>query len=265
MGNYITYGHSLSSAPPDFATILGANYYEDWNFNEPSTITLMGSEITQINSLGLNGFNLSSPSGNRPLLVNDATLGVDVAEFDGVSEFLRGPLASDSAYKFLHNGSGGCVIVVTKSTLSGATQVLLGSCFGAAEIGYRNTLAVSNFMNGGCFNGSGSTQTSTQTTNTMTLNSWDSVVTSIDNNNATTLDRMELVLSGTSSKTNTNTLTPSTANSTSLLYLCRNPSTANAYYKGQVARVIIADTIPTPTQLAQIQTRLEYDYGTFPI
>lgn len=267
--------YEFDPAPDDFSDIFGANYYEDWNFEDASSLVLSGSLITSITSSGLNGGIMEASGVDRPTLVSSVALGVDVAEFDGVSERL-GVNGSTADYNFLHDGSGGCVIIVAyvDDANPDKAQVFLDNHgLTSANTGFsiyhddrssssRNNRLVNTVAKSSA--GNLSVQ-NLSLDNAFSTEEYNSLITVIDADNATAADRSILnVNNGTDIKLNTKTNTPSTGNASRDLNLARSGLGA-FYFKGKVARVIIADTIPTAGQLADVQTRLDYDYGTFPI
>jgi len=265
MGKRNTYWGSTFNGILTPSEIFGANYYEDWDFDNASSLNLTGSLINSITSTGLNGGLFTESGANRPSLITDAIIGKDVAEFDGVGEFMR-VLGSEGDYNFLHDGSGGCVIIVQKMlsapTLLGFTLI---NGFGAGSTGFRNQITnpltsnsvVSNGVSNSIINAS---------SNAVTLNTYASNVLTFDADNATAADRAEVILNGTSTKANTQTAAPSVANADKPLTMgVRADSLAGFFLHGTIARVIVADIDPSALQLSQLQTYLDSHYGTFPI
>jgi len=247
-----------------WADIFGANLFDWWDFNDATSMTLTGALIDNITSQ-VSSRPFAAGAGLRPTLITDATIGRDVADFDGVLTrmTLTSP-ATTSTYNFLHDGSGGCIIMISRNTLSGATQIPLSNAFGASERGFRMQFGTSDQVFSVVSNGSANVVVGASS-NTFTVNKWNSVVQSIDADNATANDRVEQVLNGTSTKGNTFTGTPSTRNALRNLELGKAASATGAYFKGQISEIIIVNTIPTAGQLARLQTKIEADYGTFPI
>jgi len=250
---------------PDFSTIFGANYYDDWNFNDSGSLVLSGSLIDSVTSSGLNGAVFSSSGALRPSLVTDAIIGKDVAQFDGVSEFMTIP-SSTGMYNFLHNGSGGCIIAIHRplSTPASAALIVNNGGWGVASVGFRhqtNSLLSNNII----VRNSTSIIMLDASTELNILSEYNSNVNIFDVGQAVAADKSTVITNAVTDNNNTSTGTPSVANSTDLMHLGRSSLSPNFYYNMNLARLIIADTIPTPTQLAQIQARLIYDYGTFPI
>jgi len=245
---------------PDYDVIFGANYFDHWDFNNAGSLTLTGTLIDEARSLTGSGRDFFSSGTQRPSIITDATIGRNVAEFDGVSEnmFVFG---SGTSYDFLHNGDGGCVIVVYKSNTTPAIQSqLVTNSFG--DIGFR----IQHVGNINSVVRNASTNIIVNATTESTPNGdYASSVTVLDAGNATLVDRAEQVTNGVSAKNNTTSGTPTLLQASNDLRIARRANAGSFYLDGTISEVIIADTIPTPTQLAQVQARLEFDYGTFPI
>ena len=251
---------------PDLATILGANYYEDWDSRLGVNDT--AGAVSGWLSQGLNGGLLSASGVARPLLTTSAKLGgVDVIEFDGLSEYMA-VAGSTADYNFLHDGSGGTVIMVYEQISTPAIiSVSLANTWNS--IGFRMGVTSSDLE-------------FSIARNLSSLISFNLVSSAISNNefnlkydlydvgNATLADRLETISNGTSFKNNSTSGTPSSSDAAFDLTIGNEPlgggATGNVKFKGQFARIVIADSILTPTQITQVQTRLIYDYGgSFPI
>lgn len=260
MGSYITYGHSLSSTPPNFATILGANYYEDWNseIGVADTSGLVNSWTSQ----GLNGGVFAIAGADRPSIVADATLGKDVLEFDGVNEYLH-ITGSTADYNFLHGGKGCVIMVFQFNAAITSTEMMFSNAFSSADDGIIISGVNSNTVRSSIANSSGFILNDVNI-GTDAIN-YNSKVIVFDSQNTTVLDKIYDVINGTTEKNNTSNLVGTLGDSTRILTLGKRAASTSLYYGGTVARIIVADAIPTPTQLTQIQSRLNYEYGTFPI
>lgn len=269
--------YEIAPIPDDFATIFGANYYDDWNFNDAGSLSLTGSLINRITSSGLNGGVFSSTASYRPKLTTDAIIGKDVADFDGVGEYMI-VAGSTGSYNFLHNSSGGCVIIVGKVqdvNPNAGYAILANTNGGSPDIGAfiffedrdfipipKNNSLRSNVVRGV----SGMLTSANLTADSAYLpQQYNSLVNVFDGGNATAAERNSIIINnGSEIKNNVDTNAASASNASGVLNLGASRS-LSFFFKGQISRVIIADTIPTPTQLTKIQTRLNYDYGTFPI
>jgi len=73
------------------------------------------------------------------------------------------------------------------------------------------------------------------------------------------------VYDGTTNKNNVTANAVPSGNATYDMELGKLVNNTAQYFKGDIARIIIATAIPTATQLTQIQQRVQYEYGTFPI
>jgi len=242
--------------------VFGANYFDHWRFWDGGSLTLTGSLIDQADSLTGSGRDLFATGIIRPTLTADATLGKNVADFDGVSEYMR-VFGSTGEYNFLHDGSGGCVIVIYTSYTTPAIQSqLVANSFG--NIGFRIQHSPAGTINSVVRNASANI-VSNLATEITTNGEYNSSVTTFDVGNATLADRLEQVTNSVSEKNNSTSGTPTAANAANNLTIGRRSNASSFYLDGSIAEVIILDTIPTPSQLADIQTILSQDYGSFPI
>lgn len=263
MGRRFTYYQmAIGSIPIDYDAIFGDNYYDHWRAWDAGSLTLTGALVDQADSLTGSGRNLVSSGGARPTLVNVSKISRKAFDFDGISEYME-VLSSTADYNFLHDTSGGCVIIVYSNLVTPAIQgTLLANGFG--DIGFRIIQSNSNVVNTVVRNAVANIAVNV-TTETTTNGEYNSFVNVHDINNATLLDRIESVTNGVSGKFNTSSGTPTLADAANNLTVGKRATSADFYFNGTIAEIIIADTIPTPTQLAQVQARLEFDYSTFPI
>lgn len=266
--------YEVDPIPDDFDVIFGANYYEDWDAT--LGISHTSGLVNTWTSQGLNGGVFGNFGADRPSLVSSIELGKNVIEFDGVSENMNVPF-STGMYNFLHNGSGGCVIIVgyVDDADPNNSQVILDSHnITTNETGfsirYDDRLSVPRedviLTSVAKSVNSQPPISNVSTDNAFITQQYNSFVNVIDADNATAADRSAMVVNGGSEiKNNTNTFSPVLTNASRNLTLGRRATNLDFYFKGKIARILIVDTIPTPTQLAQVQARLTYDYGTFPI
>ena len=267
MGGFWTYGNSISGAPIDYPAIFGANYYDHWRPWNAASLTITSPPLVDaIASLTGSGRSFStSVATSRPTLLLDGAIGKNVLDFDGVNEFLR-VLSSSTDYNFLHDGSGGCVVVVAKPDTS-ATGIVLRNFSGSTDVGF-SEVVISNSYNTAVARGvSGAFTLVNNSGSGAASGSYFSKVSVYDADNGTAADRSEVYLSGgVAIKNNVLTNAPSVTNATSNLTMGVLPPLNISFpFDGKIAEVIIINTIPTPTQLAAVQARLEYDYTTFPI
>jgi hypothetical protein len=104
----------VGAAPPaDFATIFGANYLFDWNPDVSASLSVTGSAVDSIASVGLNTAAFTQSGAARPQLVANQINGKPVIRFDGATSFME-IAASTALFNFLHNATGGTVIIVSK-------------------------------------------------------------------------------------------------------------------------------------------------------
>jgi hypothetical protein len=252
--------------------IFGANYYDDWDFNEPTSLNLTGSLINSVASLTGSGRDFTSSGGARPTLTADATLGKNVAAFDGLASFMDVP-TSTALYNFLHNAQGGCVIAVYKA-----------NSFSVRILGNRGGFSAGDNAPGFLFPSIGSAQNDNliiannqqslanaavcqiaTSNNTITLGNYNSSIGVFDANNSTLSNRGLIQLNGSIVQNNTASNSLTNTNAGYNLTLGRRVRLNDIYFGGKIARLIIANATPTPTQLTQLQAYLNNYYGTFPI
>lgn len=241
--------------------IFGANYYEDWDADLGVSDT--GGLVDTWTSQGLNGGVFTGSGATRPNTFGG--LGGTIIEFDGISEYLE-VTGSTADYKFLHENNGGCVITVySVDSLPPVVSVILGTSFGTANRGIReqiNSIGESGMV---ATNGT-SNMISIPSSDSSVINNYISTVNVYDASQAVAADKGNLILNGTDNQTNTQTASPIAGNAAGNLTMgMRANFSPDFFLNGRVKRVIIADTVPTPTQLTQIQTYLNSTYGTFPI
>ncbi len=252
----------VSAPAPTFASIFGANYYDDWDFNDLSTISQSGSGlIDSITSKGTNGGVFTSTGSIRPTSVLNATLGKYVGDFDGVSDIMS-VAASTAMYNFLHNASGAVFFIGNINSIVGNNWLIGNGQTAISQVAFNYYVLATDLKL--LVNNGTRTINSTTANSSVSGNKFDSLIVTVDNTNATPLDRSELIANGASFKNNVATDTGSVSNAQSNLKI-GNAFGGSNYFNGQIARIVIIDTLPTPTQLAQVQTLLTSEYGTFPI
>jgi hypothetical protein len=254
-------GGTPTPPPNDFASIFGANYYDDWDFNDLTTISETGGLIDSITSNGTNGAVFTSTGSIRPTSVLNATLGKYVGDFDGVSDTMS-IAASTGMYNFLHNASGAVFFIGNINSIVGNNWLMGNGQTAISRVAF-NYYILSADLKLIINNGAGSVNVTTANSS-VSGNKFDSLIVTVDNTNATALERSELIVNNASFKNNSSTGTGSVSNAQSNLKI-GNAFGGSNYFNGQIARIVIIDTLPTPTQLAQVQTLLTSEYGTFPI
>jgi hypothetical protein len=267
----------VGAAPPDdFATIFGANYLFDWNPDVSASVSVTGSAVDSIASVGLNTAAFTQTGAARPQLVTNQINGKPVIRFDGATSFMQ-IAASTALFNFLHNATGGTVIVVSKINLANSEvnmTLLVNNGGGTPVVGFsilyddrssvsRQDVIINSITRGVSGAATSFNVTSNDYFDTLQFNS---LINISDPANATAADRSSLILNGGAAvKNNVLTNAPSSANATDNMTLGRNSSTATAFLNGDIARIIIVDAKATPTQQAQVAARLTFEYGTFPI
>jgi hypothetical protein len=268
MSRRVTYYNSSYASILNPSQIFGANYYDDWDFNEPTSLSLTGSLINSVASLTGSGRNFTSSGGARPTLTADATLGKNVAAFDGLSSFMFVP-TSTALYNFLHNAQGGCLIIVfSLNSILNADRILNNRGTAGAETapGVQITHIVStNKIRSTILAGTSQTVASTDSTQTIQANHYTSIVNSYNANNVSVAERLEQLMNNVKGSDNEDAASFLNANAGYNLTLGRRVRVNDLYFGGKIARLIIANATPTPTQLTQLQAYLTSYYGTFPI
>ena len=267
-----TSGVDVVVLTPD--TIFSTDLYDWWDFTDNTTLTLSGSRIDAIDSKASGSTRqLTSSSSNRPQIVSNQVNGLQVANFDGVSEFMQVP-SSTALYNFLHDQSnGGMVIIVFRDIGNTSTTFLIGTNnTSTSDVGFVNVLGSSGLYNNALLVEKGVIGSSNRVINNNTfvqvynINKFNTYFSVVDPNNGTASDRSTLQLNfGTKYNNNALTNTPSTSNATYNLTICKNSGSNNNYLKGDIAEIIITTGQPTALQLTQTQTYLTNKYGTFPI
>lgn len=255
-----------------FSVIFAGNYYDHWDFNDSSTISLSGSDILSITSKGDEG-NILSFVGTSPLLVTSVINGRDVARFDGVGDVLQ-VTGSTAKYNFMHDGSGGTIIIIAKPRVSGTgnEMMLASNSQGTPDVGFQqyyndagaNTDGFSSVVHRGSTgtlsvgNGSGN--------NTFIAAKFNSVVSALDADNATADDRSLIYMnSGSLDTGNTQTNAPSVADASRNLQIGVRPVLGDWRFDGDIAEILIVDTVITPAQAAEVATLINFKYGTLPV
>lgn len=240
--------------------IFGANYYDDWDFNESSSLGLTGSLIDSVASLSGSGRDYVSTGGARPTLALDGTLNKNVAQFDGAATFMT-IAASQSLYNFLHYGQG-CSIVIYKTNVNVQGEVMSNLTGNSSSIGinigYNSSINYYNYIFRGVF----STYLESSIINT--YNQYVSFISLNDTENSTVTEKIYNITNGVTSKNNTQNFTGANSNSSTLLTIGRLGSGVR-YLNGNISRIIVINSLPTSTQLSQLQAYLTSYYGTFPI
>jgi hypothetical protein len=268
MSRRVTYFNSSRASILNPSQIFGANYYDDWDFNEPTSLNLTGSLINSVASLTGSGRNFTSSGGARPTLTADTTLGKNVAAFDGLSSFMFVP-TSTALYNFLHNAQGGCLIMVfSLNSILNPDRILnnrgtIGTeTAPGVQITYRpNENTIRNAILADALQ----TVASTDSTQTIQANHYTSIVNSYNANNVSVVERLEHFMNNVKGSDNEDTASFLNANAGYNLTLGRRVRLNDIYFGGKIARLIIANATPTPTQLTQLQAYLNNYYGTFPI
>jgi hypothetical protein len=246
-------------APPTFSSILGANYFDDWDFDNAASLSLTGTAIDSITSTGSNAGVFTAAGTARPTLVSNDINGKDVASFDAATDVMT-IAASTATYKFLHYGQG-CVILVMKVNNDSSTRTILATANTSTQRGVRFNKSTGENISHNVFNGA-SDLTYLHATSVGAV--WCSQVSVNDTENATVAERLFGTQNNILTTSNAVDANGSNTNAASNLTLGARTN-LTAFFSGRIARVIIANTRPTTNQLALIQKRLEYEYGIFPI
>ena len=264
---------------PNPSEIFGANLYDWWDITDSSTVTLSGSRIDAIDSKASGSTRqLTSSGANRPQIVSNQVNGLQVANFDGVSEFMKVP-SSTALYNFLHDQSnGGMAIVVSRVTDADPDafySFIDNNNTSAANVGIRlsyddrlivpkNNNIYTSITRG--ISGA-SNATAQQDFDDIFETQQFNVVTQIyDPLSGFALERLNTIVNfGADNKANIYTNAPSTSDATFDLTVAAVGSLTFGFLKGDIAEIIITTGQPTALQLTQVQTYLTNKYGTFPI
>jgi hypothetical protein len=249
-------------ASEEFSDVFGANYLFDWNPDVSASLSTSSGAVNSIASVGLNTAAFTQTGAARPQLVTNQINGKPVIRFDGATSFMA--IASSTAlFNFLHNSTGGTVIIVSKNTIDSTLQYILANASGGSDVGYRLLEGSANVYVNFVSNGSAIIVSNSSGA---FASGYNSITNIVDPANATAADRSSLILNGGAAvKNNALTGTPSGSNATSNMTLGKIPNSSASFLNGDIARIIIVDAKATPTQQAQVQARLAYEYGTFPI
>lgn len=257
-------------------TIFSTDLYDWWDFTDNTTLALSVSRIDAIDSKASGSTRqLTSSSSNRPQIVSNQVNGLQVANFDGVSEFMQVP-SSTALYNFLHDQSnGGMAIVVSRVTDANpdvAMAILNNNGLGASTVGYgfayddRISLSRNNIILTLVTNGVNRVVRNLTSNNIFETQQFNSLLDIVDPNNGTVADRSKVNVNfGSYEQNNTKTLTPSTSNASDNLTIGKLSDSSSLFFKGDLAEIIITTGQPTALQLTQTQTYLTNKYGTFPI
>ncbi len=265
------------TVPATMASVFGADLYEDWNPEDASSLSLTGSLIDSITSTGSNGGVMAATGAVRPTLTTDATLGKDVIEFDGASEYLQ-VASSTQTYNFLHNGRGGHVIIVAQITDANPDNIQaflsnsngfsssVGSLFAfddRSSQGY-NERVLSNAFKGS----SGNIVTlNLSADNDFPVQQYNSASICVDSGNNVTVANRSIISVNDGADISNNALTNTCVGEASLgnMTMGKLGSSSNYYLGATVARIIIIEKTQSTAKIAEAQAVLESEYGTFPI
>jgi hypothetical protein len=262
----------------DLNDIFGANAYDWWDVTDDATLTKSGTRIDAIASKVTGSTRSMVASGSaRPQVVTNQVNGLQVARFDGISEFMN--VASSTAlYNFLHNqASGGAVFVVSRITDADpdAVMSLLGNNNdNSANIGFniryddrsantRNNRIIQLIARGVVGNLTANNNSPDGFFDTQQFNA---LINIVDPNNGTADNRSKLSVNfGADIQNNVLTNAASTANASNNLTMGKNSVSALSFLKGDIAEIFIAQNQSTSGQLTRAENYYTYKYGTFPI
>jgi hypothetical protein len=274
MSRRVTYYNSSYASILNPSQIFGANLYDWWDFTDTSTQSITSGLINSITSKGTNAAVFSSSGTERPASIVGVN-GLNVADFDGVNDFME-VATSTAMYNFLHNGSLGTVIAITKVTYT--TEELGGliinnTIIASANRGYglrydnRTSLGFAKAIFSYIVRGVAGSFVSQNIENNFFDNQYNLITDKVNANASPVADRSVISKNfGSEIKNNANTGAPSVANASVNMTIGRNAGLTSGYIKGQIPEVIILNSHPTPTQITQLNNYLTNKYGgTFPI
>lgn len=257
------------------AQILGANYYDHWDYTDAATLSVTGTYINSCTSKGINGVVMASTGTERPKVLAGQINGYQVADFDGVNDFAQ-VAASTGMYNFLHNGAGGTVIIISRVNDANPdnNQILMSNNdSNQLNVGFgiafddRSSSSRNNIVFVVVTRGVGNAVVSNLTANgVFPTQQYNNLLAIFDADNAIAANRSELSFNnGAFVKNNVITNAPSGANAYNNLTIGKQSTTNVAYFKGQFVEVLIANTIITPQQELDLKNYYTFKYGTFPI
>ena len=263
MGKRFTYYNAGVLAATTWAGQFGTDYYDHWRAWDAASLTTTGVLIDAALSLTGSGRSIIGTAGSRPTLTNDPIIGKNCFGFDGTSDFMQ-VLGSTGMYNFLHDGSGGTVIVVFKPiTKPSVVGIIVNTGFGYPQIGSRVQYNSTRAIEGVSSNGTSNIYVNT-TVPTYPLNQFHSMISTYDVAQPVAANRGSIIVdNGTPSTNNSTSGTPSVLNAVGNFTIGRS-TLASFYLNANVAEIIIIKRVLTPTDIIAVNTILTNDYGTFP-
>lgn len=255
------YNHSFASVLTP-AQIFGANYYDHWRAED---LVLSNNDlVSSWTSIGLNGADFTSSGSNRPIYLENELNTYPVVHTPG--NRWMDVNNSTAMYNFLHNGQS-AVIAVARETYTSNANVLLSNTVVSGGVGLfilrRNTNnQLEHLVHRGV---SGSRAILNQQ-----INVWDTqyniIVSMLDATAIAPSDRSIMQVNGGALiQNNTENTTFSPNDSQSDLTLFARAEVRDLRFRGDLAELLIIDTLPTTQQLNQLQAYFTNKYGTFPI
>lgn len=253
--------------------IFGVNLFDWYDFTDDSTLTKTGVLIDAIDSKATGSSRQFTASGaTRPDVVTGQINSLQIARFDGVSEYMEIP-SSLGTFNFLHNNAnGGMVMLICKVTSdTGVSQFLIGNNFSSSTlIGYgistNSTKHLQSFIARGV---SGDRTSRNDTISAMYSDyiSYNIFADIVDPNNGTAADRSKINSNfGSYVQNNVQTFTPSVLTASGQFTIGKNPSASSNYASIDLAEAIVVSDQPSAGELTLLQTYIEDKYGgTFPI
>jgi hypothetical protein len=275
MSRRVTYYNSSYASILNPSQIFGANLYDWWDFTDLATQSIAGGgAINSITSKGTNAAVFSSSGTSRPASIVGVN-GLNVADFDGVNDFMQ-VAASTGLYNFLHNGSLGTVIMINRisdANPNNGQALINNNALGATTVGTgityddRSSLSRNNTVVSFINQTGGRVVTNVSFNDFFTPQQYNMLINELDADASPVADRSALsVNGGVKQKNNTQILAPTSDNAFDNITLGRISSGTTFYLKGQIPEVIILTSHPTPTQITQLNAYYTNKYGgTFPI
>lgn len=252
------------------AQVLGANYYDDWDGADLGLTN--GDPVPSWLSKGLNGATLLAGVGNEPTY-ESGVYSFPTVNGDGIGDFMD--VASSTAmYKFLHSNQGyiWAIFEVVGANPNALYPIVSTGGVASANVGYglfyddRSVASRNNAILTIIQKGTLGTSYSLNTANNLYTPQEISIITNKIDIPNTVADRNVFEYNYTTTSIgNSGGGSPSTANSSGNFTIFKDPTNGSFFANVRLARLIIADTVPTSTQLADMQTYLQATYGTFPI
>jgi len=251
------YGISVKSSPMN---IPGCKVWYDFTDTDTYSVftgTLLTTCLDKMANVAA-----TASAGQEPTIVAGAINDLTTLRFDGTDNTLL--VQTANLFNFLHNGTGGdLVVVLSRDTAGSVNDHVFSTASNSSEIGvqlyYSNA---SNFWDYVVYKGTGFTVASVQvSTVTYTNNYWRYIRVSYlgDNGPTDALMYMNTVLSGSNDPDNH---PPTSSNATLAGYIGSSNGSAN-HYKGDIAEMIAFNNRLSSDEILELDDYMTAKYGAF--